>query len=98
MAGLVTPCVTHDGAVDELQPVRRTDAGAVCEVYSVGRTTLGVVYETSSLCSLPLVGPHAGEGEQCEEVGVAEMKCYELTTTPIPHPPVLLGGEKVEEL
>lgn len=63
----------------------------------MGRTTLGVACETSSLCSLLLVGPHVGEGKQCEEVGVAEMKCYDLTT-PIPHPPVLLGGEKVEEL
>ena len=29
------------------------------------------------------VGPHAGAGEMCEEEGAAEMKGYQLTTTPI---------------
>lgn len=29
--------------------------------------------------------------------GIAEMKCYGLTTTPIPHHSVPLRGEKVEE-
>ena len=40
-------------------------------------------------------GPHTGAGKQCEEEGVAEMKCYELTTTPIPHPPesTRMGGD-----
>jgi len=28
----------------------------------------------------------------------AERNCNGLTTTPIPFPPVLLGGEEVEEL
>jgi len=31
------------------------------------------------------VGPHAGAGEDCEEEGVAETTCDELTTTPLPH-------------
>jgi len=29
-----------------------------------------------------------------EEEGVAETKCDRLTVTPIPHPPVLLGGRR----
>ncbi|KAK4807231.1 LOW QUALITY PROTEIN: hypothetical protein QYF61_024351 [Mycteria americana] len=39
-------------------------------------------------------GPHAGAGEEHKEEGAAEMKCYELTSTPIPHPPCSahLGG------
>ena len=32
-----------------------------------------------------------------EEEGAAETMCDELTTTPIPHPPVLLWGEEVEK-
>lgn len=28
-------------------------------------------------------GPHAVAGEECEEEGEAEVKCYELTATPI---------------
>ncbi|KAM6078077.1 activating transcription factor 7-interacting protein 2 isoform 2-T3 [Theristicus caerulescens] len=35
--------------------------------------------------------PHAGEREQHEEEGAAEMKCYGLTRTPSRHPPVPLG-------
>ena len=31
-----------------------------------------------------------------EEEGAAETMCDELTTTPIPRPPVLLRGEEVE--
>jgi len=31
-----------------------------------------------------------------EEEGAAETACDELTTTPIPRPPVLLRGEEVE--
>jgi len=34
---------------------------------------------------------HAGAGEKYEEA-VAERSCHGLTTTPIPHPPALLGG------
>jgi len=36
----------------------------------------------------PLEGPHAGTGEECEEEGAGERTSDELTTTPIPHPPV----------
>lgn len=38
--------------------------------------------------------PHAGAGEEWDEEGAAEMKCYEVTTTPIPHPPAPAGGWK----
>jgi len=31
-------------------------------------------------------GPHTGAGEEHEEERAAEMKCYGLTTTPVPHP------------
>ncbi|KAK4806933.1 hypothetical protein QYF61_027300 [Mycteria americana] len=44
-------------------------------------------------------GPHTGAGEEREEEGAADMKCYELTATP----PFLIplchsGGEEVEKL
>ena len=42
-------------------------------------------------------GPHTGAGEEHEEEGTAETKCYRLTTTPIPHPPVPFQGEEVEK-
>jgi len=34
---------------------------------------------------LPGEGPHAGAREECEEEGLAETMCDELTATPIPH-------------
>jgi len=43
---------------------------------------------------LPWVGPHTGAGEDSEEEGVTETRCHELTTTPFPHLPVLLGGRR----
>jgi len=39
-------------------------------------------------------GPHPGAEEESEEEGVAKTTCDELTATPIPHPPVLLGGRR----
>jgi len=39
-------------------------------------------------------GPHAGAEEECEEEGVAETTCDELTPMPIPCPPALLAGRK----
>lgn len=36
--------------------------------------------------------------EKCEEEGLIERSCYRLTVDPIPHPPVPLGGEEVEEV
>ena len=39
-------------------------------------------------------GPHTGAGEERDKVGVAETKHYELTATPIPCSPVLLGGRR----
>jgi len=41
-------------------------------------------------------GTHAGGGAECEEEGAAET-CDELTAAPIPHPPVLPGGEEGEK-
>ena len=45
---------------------------------------------------LPWEGPHSGAGEECEspppeDEEAAETTCDEVTTTPIPRPPVLLG-------
>jgi len=39
-------------------------------------------------------GHHAGAGEESEEEEAAERTCDELTVTPIPHPPVPLGGKR----
>ncbi|GAB0181744.1 mitochondrial enolase superfamily member 1 [Grus japonensis] len=41
-------------------------------------------------------GPNAGAGEQCEEEGVAETKCYGLTATPVACPPCIARGKEVE--
>jgi len=46
---------------------------------------------------LPWEGPHTGAGAECEEEGVAETMCDELTTAPIPHPPAPLWVEEVEK-
>ncbi|KAK4811345.1 hypothetical protein QYF61_027574 [Mycteria americana] len=47
---------------------------------------------------IPWEGPHSGAEEECEEEGAAETQHYELTSTPIPHPPELFGvGEEVEK-
>jgi len=43
-------------------------------------------------------GPHTGAGEESEEERVAETTYDELTTSPIPCPPALLGGEEVENM
>ena len=40
------------------------------------------------------MGPHARAGEECEDEGSAESTCDELTATPIPRPPALLGGRR----
>ena len=39
-------------------------------------------------------GPHTGAEEEHEEEGVAETTCDELTATPAPCPPALLGGRR----
>jgi len=41
---------------------------------------------------------HAGADEECETEGVVETRCFELTTSPIPCPPVPLTGEEVEKV
>jgi len=67
--------------------VERTHAGALHEERQpIGRTHAEAVCEGLH----PMGGIYAGAGEQCKE-GVSEMKCYERTMTPIPHPPALLG-------
>jgi len=43
---------------------------------------------------LPWGEHHTGAGAESEEEGAAETTCDELTVTPIPHPPVLLGGRR----
>ena len=42
----------------------------------------------------PWEGPHTGAEEEREEEGAAETTCDELTATPTPCPPVLLGGRR----
>ncbi|KAK4806915.1 hypothetical protein QYF61_012636 [Mycteria americana] len=70
-----------------LHPVERTHAGPVLEeLQPVGRAHVGEICE--GLDCLLWKGPHAGAGEECEEEGVAETMCDELTTTPIPCSPV----------
>jgi len=52
----------------------------------------GLTLEKFVEVCLPWEGPHAAEGEECKEEGVAETMCDELIATPIPHPPMLLAG------
>jgi len=47
-------------------------------------------------CSL-WEGLNAGAGEEHEEEGVAEIKCYELTTKPISHPLCTVWREEIEK-
>jgi len=72
----------HTGAAcEELQPVGRTHIGEVHgELSTVGRTPR---WSRGSVRSPPP-----------KEEGVAETTCGELTVTPIPRPPVLLGGRR----
>ena len=67
-----------------LHPAERTHAGAV----------EGLTLEKFMEDCLPWEGPHGGAGEECEEEGAAETTCDELTTTPIPRPPVPLRGRR----
>jgi len=74
---------THTGAVHEdLQPVDRTHFGEVCgELFPVRGTFT----------------PEQGKSMRRpppEEEGAAETTCDGLTVTPIPRPPVLLGGRR----
>jgi len=45
----------------------------------------------------PTLEQGKSEESSPEEEGAAKTACDELTITPIPHPPVLLGGEEVEK-
>jgi len=80
-----------------LHPVGRTHAGAVCEeLQPMGRTHAeGVCGELS-----PVRGTFTlGQGKSVrspppQEEGMAETVCDELTTAPIPFPPVSLGGRR----
>jgi len=74
---------THAGTVDEQrQSVRRTHVGEVCGELSPVRGTFTLEQGKSVRSPLP------------EEEGAAETTCDELTTTPIPHPPVPFGGRR----
>ena len=76
-----------------LQPMEGTHAGTVREeLQPVGRTHPGEVHEGLS----PVGGtPRWSRGQvrspPPEEEGAAETTCDELTPTPIPHHPALLG-------
>jgi len=73
---------THAGAVcEELQPVGWTHIGEICGELSPVRGTSR--WSRGSVRSPPP-----------EEEGAAETTCDELTTTPIPRPPVPLQGRK----
>jgi len=74
---------THAGAVrEELHPVGRTHVGEACgELSPVGGTF--ILEQGKSVKNPPP-----------EEEGAAEITWDELTATPIPHPPVLLGGRR----
>jgi len=72
---------THAGAVrEELQPVGRTHVGEVCGELSPMRGIFTLEQGKSVRSPAP------------EEEGAAETTCDELTITPIPRPPALLGG------
>lgn len=44
---------------------------------------------------IPWEEPHAGVGEECDEEGMTQTRIYELTTSPIPHPPALHWGKEL---
>jgi len=68
---------------EELHLMERTHTEATHEeLQPVGRTYVG---EFLKDC-IQWAGPHAGAGEECEEEGLAETTCDELTSPPIPHP------------
>jgi len=56
----------------------------------------GLTLEKFMENSFPWEGLLDETGEESEEEGAAETTCDELTTTPIPCPPVLLSGKEVE--
>jgi len=73
----------HTGTVHEdLQPMGRINTGEVCKELSPMR---GTSCRSWGGVSSP------------EEEEAAETTCDELTVTPIPCPPVPLGGEEVEK-
>jgi len=54
----------------------------------------GLTLEKFMQDCLPWEGPHSGAGAECEEEGVPETTCDELTPAPIPHPSVPLRGKR----
>ncbi|KAK4832829.1 hypothetical protein QYF61_025817, partial [Mycteria americana] len=75
--------------------MERSHAGAVCEEL---QPVEGPTLEKFVKDCISWEGPHAGAGEDHEEEHAAEMKRYELTTTPIPHPPVPLRGRRQKSI
>jgi len=84
------PMEVHGGADILLQPVDDPTPEQV-DVPRGVLDPMGILF-----CSRLLAGPvdlwrerpHTGAEEECEEEGVAETMCDELTAIPFPHPPV----------
>jgi len=54
----------------------------------------GCILEKLVEDSLLWEGSYDGVGDECGEEGVTETLCDELTTTPIPCPPLMLRGRR----
>jgi len=78
------------GAGISLQPMEENSPRA--GVYYLEKLRLWKTHAGAGL-SCRTGKTHSGAGDKCEEEGAAEMSCYGLTTSPIPHPPALLRGE-----
>jgi len=98
LAGLVTSRGIHAGAACScrIAPLVRTHTG-VCreDLQPMGRIHVGKFCGELS----PMRETSCWSGERVkspllEEEGAAETMCDELTVTPIPRPPVLLGGRR----
>ena len=76
-----------------LHPMERTHAGAVCEgLQPMGRTNAREAHGGLSPVGGTLRWSRGRvRSPPPEEEGAAETTCGELTPTPIPHPPALLG-------
>lgn len=79
-----------------LYPIERSHDEAVPEELEVNREThVGALSEGL----YPVGGTPFWSREQCEEEKATEMKCYQMTVTPILHALVSLGtGQVVKEL
>jgi len=90
-------CMLEQPVPEGLHPVGRTHAGAVCEeLQPVGRTHIGEICGELSTVrgTFTLEQGKSVRSPSPEEEGAAETTCDELTITPIPRPPALLGGRR----